>query len=77
MIIKIKDTNPLMFFVGRKEEKDFVSERFPDATVFELNLASSFMFLGLVSQGHKAEITENSKKVNIEQLQIPTHSNRP
>jgi hypothetical protein len=36
MIIKIKNTFPSVFFVGRKEEREFIAEKFPDAVVYEL-----------------------------------------
>jgi hypothetical protein len=68
MIIKIKNTFPSVFFVGRKEERDFIAEKFPDAVVYELStLADTFMFLGLVSQ-YGAEELENLFS------QVPTYS---
>jgi hypothetical protein len=59
MIIKIKNTSPPVFFVGRREESEFISGKFPDAVIYELStLADTFIFFGLVSQ-HGAEEFEN------------------
>jgi hypothetical protein len=59
MIIKIKNTSPPVFFVGRREEREFIAEKFSDAVVYELaTLADTFMFFGLVSQ-YGAEEFEN------------------
>jgi|GEM_PF-4491882 len=66
MIIKIKNTSPPVFFVGRREEKEFIVERFPDATVFELeNSAIGFMMIGFIARYGAEEITVS---------QTPTYS---
>ena len=61
MIIKIKNTSPPVFFVGRREESEFVIERFPDAVVYELeNSAIGFMMISFIARYGTEEITVSS-----------------